>query len=159
MKLLVESKGLYKAIANSEDRDKYTKYIMKKHGFGSMPLLRIDLTESKTPTQLHTIFRDFGIIGKLLYTDRDTIYAESMRHEVLRHFFIKESEYGLKGKKKKSVQLHTLSQFSKKECIEFIPMYREVWHGIINEQYGEFVTIHWSKQENIEKPDYEFSRN
>lgn len=159
MKLDCDSKKFYESIANGEDRQKFKDWFNTSNKtFDNMPMLRIDLTESKTLTQLGTIFRDFGIIAKMLYTDKDTIYAESMRHKELREFFIKKSELGLIGKKKKSVQLHTLSQFSKQECIEFIPIYREIWHGVINEQYGEYMIINWSKLENINKPDYEFVR-
>lgn len=146
MKLLVETEKFYNSLANAEERDKFKEYFATGKTFSNMPLMQVDIAESKTPTQLHTIWRDFGIIAKSLYTDKDVIYAESMRHNELRPFFLKETEYGLEGKKKKSWQLHTLSQFSKQECIEFIPIMREVWHGIINEQYGEYVVINWSKK-------------
>ena len=154
MKIMCITKEFEKSIAAGDYRDSFWKW-MGNRTTESMPVVYVDLFESKTPTQLHAIFRDFGIIAKLLYTDKDTIYAESMRHKELRQFFIKETEYGLQTKRKKSIQLHTLSQFSKQECIEFIPIYREVWAGIINDQYGEYVVIHWSKEENKQKPDFE----
>jgi len=154
MKILCQTSKFEKSIAAGDYRDSFWKW-MGSRTTESMPTVYVDLFESKTPTQLHTIFRDFGIIARLLYTDKDTIYAESMRHKELRDFFIKETEYGLQTKRKKSIQLHTLSQSSKVECMEFIPLYRDVWQGIINEQYGEFVIINWSKEENREKPDFE----
>ena len=156
MKILCFTNKFEESIAASDYRESFKKWLGKR-SFDTMPSMFVELFESKTPTQLHTIFRDFGIIATLLFTDKDTIYAESMRHPKLKYFFLKETEYGLKEKRKKSIQLHTLSQFSKKECIEFIPMYREVWQGEINEQYGEYIIIHWSKEKNRTKPDFEKS--
>ena len=154
MKILCQTSEFEKCIAAGDYRDSFRKW-MGSRTFESMPTVYVDLFQSKTPTQLHTIFRDFGIIANLLYTDKETIYAESMRHKEMRVFFIKETKYGVKTKRIKSIQLHTLSQFSKQECIEFIPIYREVWQGIINDQYVEFIVINWSKEKNRNKPDFE----
>lgn len=154
MKLQVLTKEFRESISAADYREKFDKW-MGNRNHENMPTLFVDLFESKTPTQLGTIFRDFGIIARLMHTDKDTIYAESMRHPELQEFFLEESEFGIGKHRKTCVKLHTLSQFSKDECIQFIPMYREVWHGVINEQYGEFVVIHWSKSENISKPDFE----
>lgn len=157
MKITCLTKKFQESIAASDHREKFKDWLGKRNP-DNMPIISVQLFESKTDTQLHTIFRDFGIIANLLYTDKDTIYAESMRHEELRRFFIKETEYGIKTKRKKSIKLHTLSEFSKNDCMEFIPIYREVWQGIINKQYGDFVVIHWSSEENKDKPDFELMK-
>jgi len=154
MKIKCDTKKFQESIAAADYREKFDEWLGKRN-YENMPIISVELFESKTSTQLNTIWRDFGIIANLLYTDTDTIYAESMRHEDLREFFIKETEYGVQTKRKKSIRLRTLSQFSKSDCMEFIPLYREVWHGIINDQYAEYVIIHWSKEENINKPDFE----
>ncbi len=159
MKLLVDSRKFYDSIANAEDREKFKDYFFKGfRTFSNTPVLRIDLAEAKTMRQLGTIWRDFGIIARLLFTHSETVYAMTMKAEPLRDFFLTEDEWGIGKKRKKTWRLRTLSEFSKQDCVEFIPLMRDYWQGIINKEYGEYVIIHWSRSENIEKPDYEFVR-
>jgi len=150
LKVLCLTKEFEQSIAASDYSESFVKWLGKRNN-ETMPTIFVELFESKTSSQLNTIWRDFGEVAKTLFTDSQTVYALCMRSEKLRHFFIKDSEWG-KDKRHSVVRLHSLSEFSKKECIEFIPEMRDFLQGLINNEYGEYVVVNWSKLENKGKP-------
>jgi len=150
MKITCLTKKFQQSIAASDHREKFNDWLGKRN-CDNMPIISVDLFESKTRSQLNCIWRDFGEIAKLLFTDSLTVYAICMRSEQLKYHFIKESSWGVK-KENKITRLHSLSEFSKKDCMEFISEMRDFLQGLVNKEYGEYTVINWSKIENIGKP-------
>ena len=80
--------------------------------------------------------------------DSSVVYLRCLRAEKLQDVWLKHD-----GEK---WVFKTLSGLTKEETKEAIPMIRDFLQGEINDAHGdEWVVIHWSKFENINKPDFE----
>ena len=155
MKFCVNSKKYFESLTNEEDRKKFLKFF-KNRTFEQMSMLWTTLWEEMTEHQRGAIWLDFTKIARLLYCDKEDIYAECLRTEVLRHIWLVEYEYGLEGNRKKAVRFKTLSELTKEEMTNAIPQLRDFMQTMVNREYQKKVVIYWSKMDNVGKPDCEF---
>jgi len=152
MKLHCQSKLFYESIADGESRKKFLKkYFNGFKTFENMPLIAVTLYDAKTLHQLGAIWRDWTIVGHLMNTDANTVYYWCIKAPCLADCWVVESSYG-KDNDKKSWSFITLSGFTKDHIIEtnFIPRYRDFLQQKVNNEYGEYQYIAWSKKENID---------
>ena len=151
MKILCQSKLFYESISDAEARAKFKKkYFSGGKNFYNMPLIQVVLYDAKTRHQLGAIWRDWTVVSKLMFTDPNTVYYWCIKAPCLSDCWVIESQYG-KNSDKKSWSFITLSGFTKDHIIEtnFIPRYRDFLQQKVNEEYGEYIPIEWSKKENI----------
>ena len=144
MRLLVQSKEFYDSIANDEDREKFNSYFSGSRSFDSMPLLKVTLPESKTLTQLGTIWLDFETVGELMFCNSSIIYMYCLRAECLSDIWMQQDENG-------KWSFTTLSGLSKEQISFAIPILRDFLQKIVNEKYGEYVPIIWASKENLNR--------
>ena len=153
MEFICDTEKYYNSISNSEDKKKFKEKYLKGKSFKIFPYIKTRLFDSKTVSQNSAIWRDMSIVAKLMYTDKETVYYWLLKASVLKDIWLQESCYG--NGKKKTFKFRTLSKLTKEEMMEAIPRFRDYMQQLVNEEYGEYVVIHWSKIDNIGKPDYE----
>lgn len=157
MKFNVFTEKYYEALTNSEDKKNFlNRYFSGSKTFSNMPVITTKLYDAKTITQNGTIWRDWSIVAKLMYTAKETVYYWCLKNPQFQDIWLEKSSYG-KNKNRSSYRFRSLSDLSFEETVDFIPRYREFLQAIVNREHQEYVVINWSKFENIDKPDYEFT--
>ena len=150
MKLRCDTGKLFAALANADDRQKFSEYFSGRRTFESMPLVEVSLPNKKTITQNNALWRDFEIAGKLLHCDSTFVYYQCLKAEQLQDVWLKETDDGWK--------FCSLSQLTKDNMTTATPQIHDYLQGLINDEYGEWVVINWSCKENVDKPDFELSK-
>jgi hypothetical protein len=144
MRLLCDCKKFIDSIGNGEDREKFLKR------FGSPERWQngifVNIAEHKTRTQLGAIWRDFTLVGNLLYTTAESVYIGLIRADEFLTFFTEPTERG-------GYKFVTLGSFDKDKTSRFIEAYRPYWQEKVNDAYGEYVLIDWSKREVSDERD------
>lgn len=113
--------------------------------------------EKWTSEQQGKIFRDFTIAGKLLNTSANAIYSIVKTSKPTRHLFEKVEYVGTKERGKSVTTEKGLSQWTKQDCVEGIPIIIAYLEMVINTVYQEKVIVNWSSKENVDLPDFEFT--
>ena len=154
MKLICDIKKLALAILNDQDRELFLKrYPPEKFRWG----IELQTCDKWTTEQQGKIWRDFTIAAKLLHTSPNAIYSIVKTAKPTRHLFEKIEWVGTPERGKMVVTEKSLSQWTKQDCIEGIEIITQYLEMIINTVYQQVVKINWSSEENISKPDWEFT--
>ena len=138
MRLLCDCKLFLKSIGNGEDRAKFLKRFGSPERFPNV--LYVNIVEHKTKRQLGTVRRDLTVIGKLFFTDGESIYIYMLRSDDFLEFFTEKGEDN-------EYHFTTLGTFDKDKTSRFIEAYRPYWQEKVNEAYGCYMPIDWSKRE------------
>lgn len=148
MKLLCDAVLFYKSIGNTPDREKFTQKYGNPEKFQSG--IFVELGDGKTLTQLGTVWRDWGIAGKLLGMSANAVYLKLMKCKEIVDCWFKKDDKG-------NWEFFTLSQLNKEDIGRLIDRYRPVIQNWVDEAHGEHIEINWSCKENKEagKPDFE----
>jgi len=134
MRLLCDAKKFFESIGNGEDREAFLDEFGSPGRFGGGIL--VDLPRSKSLEQNSLIWRDMTIAAGYLHTTKETCYYWLLKSELFADVWLVE--------KRGKLIFRTLSGLSKKETSEFIPRMRDFFQNKINEEYGEYVPIEWS---------------
>lgn len=156
MKFCCDSRKYFESL-NSEDKEKFKKHF-RNRTFEQMPWIWTTIWEEMTEHQRGAIWLDFTKVGRLLYCDKEAVYAECLRAEQLRYIWEVEYEYGPEWNRKKGIRFRTLSELTKEEMTIAIPQIRDFMKSLVDQIYQKNVVIYWSNIENLDagKPDYEF---
>lgn len=154
MKLIVKIDQLAEAVVDEVAREAFKKkFPIDKFPYG----IEVATCDKWTTAQQHTIWRDIGIVAKLLETSKDAIYSILKTSEPTGHLF-KTLEYVGFIDRGKLVEVEkSLSSWTKDDCVNALPIIREYLNMIVNSIYQEKVIINWSDKENIDLPDYEMT--
>ncbi len=144
MKLILDAKKFVEAIKYDQDRDLFNREYGGPERFPHG--IQVSLPNEKTITQNAAFWLDMTTVAKLLYTDKETVYAMLLRAEQFQDVWMEQSFYG--KDQKPTWRFRTLSGLSKSEMSEFFPRYREFLQEVVNREYGEWVPISWAKKEN-----------
>ena len=139
MKFLCDAKKFYESIANGEDREMFCKEYGKPERFERG--IQVSLPNAKTLTQNGAIWRDFEIVGNLMFCNKEYVYYALLKADEFQDIWLDR----INGK----WIFHTLSMLDKKSTALFITRYREFLQAKVNESYGEWIPIDWSKREEI----------
>lgn len=148
MKLKCDTKKFRDCLVDDNERIKFGKYFSGTRNYKTMPNIEVSLPDRRTNEQNAAIWRDFGIVAKLLYCDPDYVYGMCLRAEILEDIWF--------CKMNNKWTFRRLSALNKEETSEAIPRIRDFLQSWIENEYQRPITIHWSSEENIEKPDFEF---
>lgn len=141
MRLLVQTRKFFDALANSEEREKLLTYFSGPRSFDSMPLMRVTLPEAKTQTQLGTVWLDFTIVAGLLYCEPSYVYYLCLRAESLSDIWLQERDGGW--------HFSTLSGLTKEQTSAAIPRLRDFMQELVNNKYQEWQPIEWASKEHL----------
>jgi len=108
-----------------------------------MPFIQVFLPQSKTTTQLGTIWMDFTTVGNLLYCDPSYIYYQCLKAKCLEDIWLQETDGGWR--------FISLSGLTKEQTSAAIPRIRDFLQEIVNSAYGEWIPIEWACKENIKQ--------
>src|SRR4030066_228068 len=103
--------------------------------------IQVSLPNAKTLTQNGAIWRDFEIVGNLLFCNKEYVYYALLKADEFQDIWLDR----INGK----WIFHTLSMLDKESTALFIIRYREFLQAKVNESYGEWIPIDWSKREEI----------
>lgn len=154
MTIICDINRLVESIKDEKEKaDFVKKYPPSKHDWGiqMQPYCRW------TNAQQGKVWRDFGIVAKLLETSADTVYTKTKNSKTLKKYFTVKSWVGKLNKETEDEK--GLSKFTVQDCNEIIPIYTDWWNQAINIIYQQVVIINWSTKENRDNslPDYEFT--
>ena len=154
MKITCDVNKLAESIIKDYERNNFLlKYNPDKYKWG----LEMSTCDKWTTEQQGKIWRDFTIAGRLLNTSANAIYSIIKTAKPTHHLFEKTEWVGTKERGKEVIAEKGLSQWTKQDCIEGIPIIIEYLELVINSVYQEVVKVNWSCQENLNLPDWEFT--
>lgn len=151
MKLTVKISELANAIIDEHARETFKdKFDLTQYPYG----IEVTTCDKWTTKQQHTIFRDMGIVARLLETSKEAIYSILKTSEPTGHLF-KKTEYVGTEERGKLIEVEkSLSGWTKDDCIVAIPVIREYLEMVVCSVYQQRVIINWSDRENVNEPDY-----
>ena len=148
MKLQCFSKSFYETLINSEYKETFKKYFfIQNRNFDNMKIIEVSLPNKMSIRKNNTIWRDMGIVAKLLFCHPTHVYYQCLTAHVLKDVWLEETKDGYK--------FNTLSGLTDDKASESIPKVRDFLQQLVNDKYQKWIHINWSCKENKNKPDVE----
>ena len=154
MKMKCDIEKIADSIISDSDRKKFNeKFQSEKFKWG----IELSTCDKWTTAQQGKIWRDIGMAAKLLETSPNAVYSILKTSKPTSHLFRKIEWVGTKKRRKEVIVEKSLSQWTKEDCIDAFDLINSYLEMIINSVYQEVVFVNWSKKDNVELPDFEFT--